>query len=162
MQDDAIEIAGYSIENVLISPVLSPIETRFRKWFKLDYIYIQPGFIQNLFHMYYNTDSGEDAINQQSGVSTGVLLSNLSLSFGKNIYDNTFIHYKGIIQEITDLRSEKLKLSHTLRLTFDLPGKYQFSYSYIIDQEEELKSHEVKLEKSFKFSFNGVNSIFDK
>ncbi len=162
MQDDAIEIAGYSIENVLISPVLSPIETRFRKWFKLDYIYIQPGFIQNLFHMYYNNDTAEEEINQQSGVSTGVLLSNLSLSFGKNIYDNTFVHYKGIIQEITDLRSERLKLSHTLRLTFDLPGKYQFSYSYIIDEEDELKSHEVKLEKSFKFSFNGVNTIFDK
>ena len=162
MQDDAIEIAGYSIENVLISPVLSPVETRLRKFFKLDYIYIQPGFIQNLFHMYYNNDSGDEAINQQSGVSTGVLLSNLSLSFGKNIYDNTFIHYKGIIQEITDLRSEKLKLSHTLRLTFDLPGKYQFSYSYIIDEEEEMRSHEVKLEKSFKFSLNGANSIFDK
>ena len=60
LQDPVVELAGLSISNAFIDPIISPIENKIRQLFRLDYFFLQTDIIQNIFARYYNDKNPTD------------------------------------------------------------------------------------------------------
>ncbi|MCD4827826.1 MAG: hypothetical protein K8R90_00140 [Candidatus Cloacimonetes bacterium] len=156
LQDEALDMAGVEIENVLFDPLISPLENRVRHLLRLDSFTMRPSVVRNLFNEYTGSDDpaaheidGGDAELLQTGA--GLLLNNLSINCGKYVVRNVYIDYELLVQETTDIETMDLKLNHTMSLRYDLPWRLQLSYKYIIDTEAEETNHEIWLERGFRF-----------
>jgi hypothetical protein len=159
LQDEAMQVIGTSVSTTYISQWLSPVENSIRKFLRLDNFSITTGFIQNLY-LQYRTKSSESASfsnpnNLNSDImqfSSSVLLNNLSLSMGKYLGKGMFLDYQVQMQETTDLaKKTKLVFYHNTSLRYNLPWKLRLSYTYSIKPLRESNSHEIMIQRSFRF-----------
>ena len=158
LQDPFIELAGLSISNIFIDPIISPIENKIRQLFRLDYFFLQTDIIQNIFARYYNdknlTDDlilteGQEKISE-SGYD--MFLNNLTIGMGKYISGNLFLDYIAHFQRPEGLAvSSEMGVYHNLSLRYDLPYKFKLALRYHILPFEEQNSYEIMLERSFRF-----------
>ncbi len=159
LQDEAMQVIGTSVSTTYISQWLSPVENTVRKFLRLDSFSINTGFIQNLY-VQYGTNNQErasfsDPKNLNSDImqfSSSVFLNNLSLSMGKYLGKGLFLDYQVQMQETTDLaRKTKLVFYHDTTLRYSLPWKLRLSYTYSIKPLREPNSHEIMIQRSFRF-----------
>ena len=158
LQDPFIELAGLSISNVFIDPIISPIENRIRQLFRLDYFFLQTDIIQNIFARYYNDKNPADDLiltEEQEKISRSgydMFLNNLTIGMGKYISGNLFLDYIAHFQRPEGLAvSSEMGVYHNLSLRYDLPYKFKLALRYHILPFEEQNSYEIMLERSFRF-----------
>ncbi len=159
LQDEALSLLSRNLDSSLITPFLSPVESFIRRKLKLDGFSIGAGFIQNLYTQ-YSTDPNQLAdytdmkhfTNDIAQFSSAILLNNLSLSMSKYLGRSLFLDYKLELQEATDLQNKtKLMISHETSMRYMLPKRYRLAYTFkYLPQEKEL-SHEIMLQRSFRF-----------
>jgi len=125
----------------------------------LDNFTINTGFVQNLF-VEFGSNNGQrttfsDSQNLNADIlqfSSAVLLNNLSVSMGKYLASRVFLDYEIHLQETTDLaKKTKLDLYHNASVRFNLPWRLKFVYTFSIRPVHEANSHEVMLQRSFRF-----------
>ncbi|NQV18178.1 MAG: hypothetical protein HQ534_06520 [Armatimonadetes bacterium] len=158
LQDPFIELAGLSISNAFIDPIISPIENKIRQLFRLDYFYLQTDIIQNIFARYYNDINPTDDLilaEKQEKISESgydMFLNNLTVGMGKYISGNLFLDYIAHFQRPEGLAvSSEMGVYHNLSLRYDLPYKFKLALRYHILPFEEQNSYEIMLERSFRF-----------
>lgn len=154
LQDEALQLVGVSLGSAFLDPYLSPVESKIRKWMKLDNFSLNPGFIQNLFNE-YKSDSHSKFKTEDKDVasfSSSILLNNLSINMGKYINNKLYLGYDGLFQEENDLfRNNRLLMYNNLSLRYDLPYKFKLMYEYQIIPHNKKDAHEIRLMRSFKF-----------
>jgi len=159
LQDEAMQLISTSVSTTYVSQFLSPIENRIRRFLKLDSFSITTGFVQNLFVEFATDNNGRANFNDPSNInadilqfSSSILLNNLSITMGKYIASKIFLDYEIHLQETTDLaRKTKLDLYHNASIRLSLPYKFRFVYTFSIRPVRESNSHEVMLQRSFRF-----------
>jgi hypothetical protein len=159
LKDEALQLVGSNLNSSLLGQMLNPLENQVRRFLRLDSFTISTGFIQNLF-MEYGTSNQQkasfsDANNLNADIlqfSSSVFLNNLSLSMGKYLGRSMFLDYQIQLQETTDLQAKTaLVLYHNTTLRVYLPWKLKLNYTFSIRPEREKNTHEVMLQRSFRF-----------
>ena len=155
LQDEVIQIAGLGIETALLDPLISPLENRIRKLLRVDYLYLQTELVRNIFTRYTadkNTTVPEEEQETTELTDAELFLDNLSVHVGKYVTRNLMWDYKMHLQKPFDLAvATEMGVYHDLSLRYDLPYKFQVGYKYSILPFDEENTHEVSLEKSFRF-----------
>jgi hypothetical protein len=159
LQDEAMQLISTSVSTTYVSQFLTPIENRIRRFLKLDSFSISTGFVQNLFVEFTSRDETNAAFSDAGNLnadimqfSSAVFLNNLSLSMGKYLGRKVFLDYEIQLQETTDLdKKTKLDLYHNASIRYNLPWKLRFSYTFSIRPSREANSHEIMLQRSFRF-----------
>ncbi len=156
LQDEAIQIAGVGLESAIIDPLISPVENWTRKVLHVDYFHLQVDLIQNLFASYSSENKEEYYYTQESNqiaqFSSDLFLNNLAVSIGKYVTRTFFIDYELRVERPKDLAVETdTGVYHEFLLRYDLPLKFKISYRYDILPFEEKNTHEIMLERSFRF-----------
>lgn len=159
LKDEALQLVGSNLNSSLLGQMLNPLENQVRRFLRLDSFTISTGFIQNLF-MEYGTSNQQkasfsDANNLNADIlqfSSSVFLNNLSLSMGKYLGRSMFLDYQIQLQETTDLQAKTaLVLYHNTTLRVYLPWNLKLNYTFSIRPEREKNTHEVMLQRSFRF-----------
>ena len=159
LQDEAMQLISTSVSTTYVSQFLSPIENSIRRFLRLDSFSITTGFVQNLFVEFVSGNGERDVFSGGSNVnadilqfSSSILLNNLSLTIGKYLGSSVFLDYEINLQETTDLAQKtKLDLYHNASLRFNLPWRLRFVYTFSIRPAKETNTHEVMLQRSFRF-----------
>ncbi len=159
LQDEALSLISENLNTSLLSPILYPLENNVRRWLRLDDFSIRAGFIQNLFTE-YSTDPNHLAnyadmgqfVGNISQFSSSILLNNLSLYMSKYLGRKFFLDYTLTLQEATNLENHKeIFVYHNTSLRWYLPQQFRLAYSFKYEPREKQISHELMLQKSFKF-----------
>ena len=156
LQDEVIQIAGLGLESAVLDPLISPVENWLRQAFRLDYFHLQTDLIQNLFASYSSENKSEYYYTEESNdvirLTSEVFLNNLSVSMGKYVTRKLFVDYETRFEKpeetITDIN---MGIYHALTLRYDLPLKLRISYSYNILPFDEINTHQIMLQRSFRF-----------
>ncbi len=156
LQDEVIQIAGLGLESAVLDPLISPVENWLRQAFRLDYFHLQTDLIQNLFASYSSENKSEYYYTEESSnvirLTSEVFLNNLSVSMGKYVTRKLFIDYETRFEKpeetITDVN---MGIYHAFTLRYDLPLKLKISYSYNILPFDEINTHQIMLQRSFRF-----------
>ncbi len=155
LQNETVLMLGSNMDNSVFNDFLKPLELFIRRRIYLDYFYIRPGFIKNMFNEYIVSDIGDqeekvyESELEQFGSS--ILLNNLSVNFGREVYKRLFFNYTGLFQEATNLQNQSKMVYYQ-----DLEFKYNFkfgtkvSYKYKLRPSDE-NSHEIMLYHSLNF-----------
>ncbi|MCD4796401.1 MAG: hypothetical protein K8R49_04430 [Candidatus Cloacimonetes bacterium] len=156
LQDEAIQIAGVGLKSAIIDPLISPVENWTRKVLHVDYFHLQVDLIQNLFASYSSENKEEYYYTQESNqiaqFSSDLFLNNLAVSIGKYVTRSFFIDYELRVERPGDLAVETATgVYQEFLLRYDLPLKFKISYRYDILPFEEENTHEIMLERSFRF-----------
>lgn len=159
LQDEAMQLISTSVSTTYISQFLSPLENRIRRFLKLDSFSITTGFVQNLFVEFTSDENNLGAFSNSDNLnadilqfSSSILLNNLSLSMGKYIGSKLFLDYEIHLQETTDLaQKSKLDMYHNASIRYNLPWRLRLSYTFSLRPAQEANSHEVMLQRSFRF-----------
>jgi len=157
LQDEIIQLAGIEIGTVLFNPLIYPLENRIRQWLDLDYFQIQTEIIQNFFSRYYTDENSSDILIDETGndyveKDYYMFLNNLTIRMGKYISNDLFLDYKAQFQKPEDLAvGSDMGIYHYFALRYDLPYKFKISYKYNLLPFDEENSHEILLERSFRF-----------
>jgi len=159
LQDEALSLISGNLDSSLLTPILSPVENFIRRKLKLDGFTISAGFIQNLYTQ-YSTDPNllADYTNMDhfssdiAQFSSSILLNNLSVSMSKYLGRKLFLDYKLDLQEATDLQKKtKLMISHETSVRYMMPKRYRLGYTFKYMPQETGISHEIMLQRSFRF-----------
>jgi hypothetical protein len=159
LQDEALNLISGNLDSSLLTPILSPFENFIRRKLKLDGFTISAGFIQNLYTQ-YSTDPNlladytdmKHFTNDIAQFSSSILLNNLSLSMSKYLGRKLFLDYRLDLQEATDLQKRtKLMISHETSVRYMLPKRYRLAYTFKYLPQENGMSHEIMLQRSFRF-----------
>lgn len=159
LQDEALGMIGGNLNSAFLTPFFYPAENWIRRTLKLDSFSIYVGFIQNLFTEYSANPTRfadmadmSDLSSDISQFSSSILLNNLTISMSKYIGYRMFLDYKLTLQEATDLQQKtKILVSHDSTLRMNLPRQYRLGYTLNYSPEEDGFSHEILLQKSFRF-----------
>jgi len=157
LQDKMIQMAGLGLENTFIEPFLYPLESKIRNLFKLDVFQLQTRFVQNFFNRYYYENNQDELLTENNfkrvtNFGSEMFLNNLSLRMSKYISKDFFLDYEVCFQKPTDLAlTSKVGVYQNISLRYDLPHNFKLIYKYKIMPFHEKSSHEIMLEKSFRF-----------
>ncbi|MCB5235106.1 MAG: hypothetical protein LHW60_07705 [Candidatus Cloacimonetes bacterium] len=159
LQDEALGLIGGNLDSTVFSPFIFPIENWFRRTLKLDGFSINAGFITNIFAEYSagspdgsKKNDIEHITSDISQFSSSILLNNLSVSMSKYVAYRTFADYTLSLQEATDLQNKtKILVSHDATLRVVLPKKYRLGYTIKYSPKDTGLTHEVMLQKSWRF-----------
>jgi len=84
--------------------------------------------------------------------SSTILLNNLSISASKYLGRKLFLDYTLSLQEATDLQQRtRILVSHDTSLRLFLPQQFKLGYTFKYEPQDERLSHELMLERSFRF-----------
>jgi hypothetical protein len=159
LQDEALGLIGGNLNSTVLTPFFYPVENWIRRTLKLDGFSINAGFIQNIFSEYSSNPSGladmADLSNLSSDItqfSSSILLNNLSVSLSKYVGYRMFVDYEFGLQEATDLQQKtRILVSHDTSLRLVLPRQYRLGYTLNYRPEEQELTHELMLQKSWRF-----------
>jgi hypothetical protein len=159
LQDEAMQLVSTSVNTTYVSQFLNPIENKIRTLLKLDSFSITTGFVQNLFVEFASQKEPGTSNTQQNNLnadilqfSSSVFLNNLSISLGKYLGNDVLLDYEIRLQETTDLaKKTKLDLYQNASLRLNLPWELRLSYTFGIRPARESNSHELMLQRSFRF-----------
>ncbi|MCF7858651.1 MAG: hypothetical protein K9N07_04925 [Candidatus Cloacimonetes bacterium] len=156
LQDEVIQIAGMGLESAVMDPLLSPVENWIRRVTRLDYFHLQTGFVQNLFYSYSSYNNAEYEIPEDATeydrFSSTLLLNNLSVSMGRYLTRDLFLDYETRIERSQEMAfKSEMGIFHDISLRYQLPYKFRISYKYSILPFAVTNTHEIMLERSFKF-----------
>ncbi|MBN2830103.1 MAG: hypothetical protein JXR56_07275, partial [Candidatus Cloacimonetes bacterium] len=157
-KDEALKMLEGNLNSYYLNPILYPVENNIRKMLKLDFLYIDFGFLQNVYSNYVINQS--DAIKREESqiveFSSSILLDNLKINAGKYLTRNIYLDYTALFQETTDLEKKtKMIVDHNATFRVSLPYRFKISYSFALKPDDpEMYSHEVMLQRSFRFDFN--------
>jgi hypothetical protein len=158
LQDEVVQIAGLGVSNAIIDPLISPIENKIRQWLRLDYFYLQTDVIQNIFQRYSSPNVSEEAYVVEAKPSSitrsgyEMFMDNFSVGLGKYISDDIFLDYQAQFQKPEGLAvTSKMGIYHHFTLRYDLPYKFKLAYKYNILPFDDENTHEIQLQRSFRF-----------
>jgi hypothetical protein len=158
LQEEVVQLAGLGISNAIIDPLISPIENKIRQWLRLDYFYMQTDIIQNIFQRYYSPSIDEEAYVLEAKPSSvtrsgyEMFMDNFSIGLGKYISDDVFLDYQAQFQRPEGLAlTSDMGVYHHFTVRYDLPYKFKLAYKYNILPFNEKNTHEVQLQRSFRF-----------
>ena len=156
LQDEVIQIAGLGLESAVLDPLISPVENWVRQLFRLDYFHLQTDLIQNLFASYSSENKSEyyftEESNEVARLSSELFLNNLSISMGKYLTRKLFLDYETRFENPQETAIEtEMGIFHEFSLRYALPLRFKISYRYNILPFDEENTHEVMLERSFRF-----------
>ncbi len=153
LQDEALNLISENLNTSLLSPLLYPLENNIRRWLGLDDFSIRAGFFQNLFTEY--TSDPNQLANYAGNISqfsSSILLNNLSIYMSKYLGRKFFLDYTLGLQEASDLQNRtEIVVSHEASLRWYLPEQFRLAYTFKYVPWEEQVSHELMLQRSFKF-----------
>jgi hypothetical protein len=87
-----------------------------------------------------------------SQFSSSILLNNLSIYMSKYLGRKFFLDYTLTLQEATNLQNRtEIVVSHDTSLRWYLPQQLRLSYTFQYEPSEAQMSHELMLQRSFKF-----------
>ncbi len=159
LQDEALSLISENLNTSILSPILYPLENNLRRWLRLDDFSIRAGFIQNLFTE-YSTDPNQLAyyadmdqfMGNVSQFSSSILLNNLSIYMSKYLGRRFFLDYTLTLQEATDLQNRtEIVVSHDTSLRWYMPYQFRLAYTFKFEPTTDNLSHELMLQRSFKF-----------
>ncbi len=160
LQDETILMLGSNVDNTFFSGVLRPVETFFRRRLKLDYFYIEPGFVKNMVNNYVlnnqnnqiQSDLSQDVSESElAQFSSSILLNNLTVNFGRPIYKRLYFNYEGFFQETTNLnRKSKITYDQDFQIRTNIDFKTKMSYTFKYRPSSK-NSHEIMLFHSISF-----------
>jgi len=160
LQDEAMQLIGTSVSTAYFGLVLNPVENAVRKLLHLDTFTINSGFIQNLFMQYGSTQSQDKVVfsdfsNLNTDIqrfSSSILLNNLALDMGKYVTKDIFVDYQLQLQETTNIAKKTgIAFYHNASVRTNLPWQLRLIYTFSLRPEGEKNSHEVMLQRSFRF-----------
>lgn len=159
LQDEALNLISGNLDSSIVTPFLSPLENAARRYLKLDNFSINAGFIQNLYTQ-YSTNPNQLAENTDmkqfttdiAQFSSSILLNNLSISASKYLGRRLFLDYTLDLQEATDVQKKtKLMISHETSIRLMLPKQYRLGYTFAYLPQDKEFTHEIMLQRSFRF-----------
>ncbi len=157
-QDEALNLLDGNLNSYYLDPILYPFENYVRKFLRLDFLYVDFGFLQNVYFNYIINEENEIKREESQLVefSSAILLDNLKINAGKYLTRNVYFDYTALFQETTDLETEtNILINHDATFRLSLPQKFKVSYSFGIEPDkDEMYSHEVMLQRTFRFDFN--------
>lgn len=159
LQDEAINLIGGNLNSSVLTPFFYPVENWIRRALKLDSFSINAGFIQNLFTEYSSDPSQlAELANMQNFTSdiyqfsSSILLNNLSISMSKYLGYRFYVDNEFMLQEATDLQNKtRIVVSNDASLRVILPRQYRLGYTLHYSPKEQGITHEVMLQKSWRF-----------
>lgn len=159
LQDEALSLISDNLNASLLSPMFYPLENQIRRFLRLDSFSINAGFIQNLFTQYSNDPNNlaeyvdmQHLMDDITQFSSTILLNNLSISASKYLGRKLFLDYSLTLQEATDLQQRtRILVSHDTSLRMFLPQQFKLGYTFKYEPQDERLSHELMLERSFRF-----------
>ena len=156
LQDEVIQIAGLGLESAVLDPLISPVENWLRQAFRLDYFHLQTDLIQNLFASYSSENKSEYYYTEESNdvirLTSEIFLNNLSVSMGKYVTRKLFVDYETRFEKPEEIITDaNMGIYHAFTLRYDLPLKLKISYSYNILPFDEINTHQIMLQRSFRF-----------
>jgi len=139
-QSEIINLASDQLGKMLISPVISPIESTFRRWLGLDYFRLQTDWVENFARSsgissteeeYFFMDPDQSQIVRYGLLGRDVLLDNLSVDMGKYITPNWYVNYAATVQKALTLdQTVDYGLEHQITFRYDLPWHLRVIYMY--------------------------------
>jgi len=156
LQDEVIQIAGLGLESAVLDPLISPVENWLRQAFRFDYFHLQTDLIQNLFASYSSENKSEYYYTEESNdvirLTSEVFLNNLSVSMGKYVTRKLFVDYETRFEKPEEIITDtNMGIYHAFTLRYDLPLRLKISYSYNILPFDETNTHQIMLQRSFRF-----------
>lgn len=155
LQDEVIQIAGFSIESAVVDPLISPVENWIRQALNLDFFHLQTNLIQNIFSRYSSDETDyylDEEGKKQANSTSELFLNNLSVGMGKYISRKLFLDYQARFEKPQELAlTSSMGIYHDIALRYELPLKFRIVYKFRILPFDEENSHEISLEKSFRF-----------
>ena len=156
LQDEVIQIAGLGLESAVLDPLISPVENWLRQAFRLDYFHLQTDLIQNLFASYSSENKSEYYYTEESNnvirLTSEIFLNNLSVSMGKYVTRKLFVDYETRFEKPEEMVTDtNMGIYHAFTLRYDLPLRLKISYSYNILPFDEINTHQIMLQRSFRF-----------
>lgn len=155
LQDEFVQLAGLGIQSAFLDPLISPVENWIRQFFKLDYFYLHMDVIQNIVAQYYPEGSEhiyEEHQYTQTEFGPHTFLNNLTMRMGKYIMRDLFIDYEAQFQKPREIAiKEDLGVFHNIAVRYNLPYRFRLSYNFKLMPFGEPNTHEIMLERSFRF-----------
>jgi hypothetical protein len=158
LQDEVVQFAGLGLESAILDPLIYPLENQIRRLLRLDMFHVQTGIIRNFFNRYYFEREEEknyllrEELDNITEFGSEMFLNNLTITMGKYVTRKLFFMYETKFEKPTDVAiTSKLGINHSFSLRYDLPKRYKLAYRYKIFPFDEKDSHEIALERSFRF-----------
>lgn len=158
IQDEVVQLAGLGLESAILDPLIYPLENQIRRLFRLDMFHVQTGIIKNFFNRYYFEREEEknfllkEELDNITEFGSEMFLNNLTITIGKYLSQKLFLMYETKFEKPTDVAiTSKLGINHSFTLRYDLPKRYKVAYRYKIFPFDERDSHEIALERAFRF-----------
>lgn len=155
LQDEFVQLAGLGIQSAFLDPLISPVENWIRQSFKLDYFYLHMDVIQNIVAQYYPEGTEhiyEEHQYTQTEFGPHTFLNNLTMRMGKYIMRDLFIDYEAQFQKPREIAiREDLGVFHNIAIRYNLPYRFRLSYHFKVMPFSEPNTHEIMLERSFRF-----------
>ncbi len=157
-QDEALNLLDGNLNSYYLDPFLYPVENYVRKFLKLDFLYVDFGFLQNVYSNYIINEKDELKREESQLVefSSSILLDNLKINAGKYLTRNIYFDYTALFQETTDLETKtNMLVNHNATFRFNLPERFKVSYTFGVEPDkDEMYSHEIMLQRTIRFDFN--------
>jgi len=161
-KDEVINLATDELRNLLISPVLSPVEGAVRKFLGLDFFRLKTGLMKNLIrksgivtdteNFFDEKNADESDINKIGYWGRDVILDDLSVDMGKYITSDWYVNYEAKIQRGLNLANEvDYGLQHKVTFRYDLPWNLRILYMYRYSPLEHENIQKITLEAFVNF-----------
>ncbi len=148
-QNPAIDAIGFGTENLILRPLIRPVEKSLEKTFGLDYVRFSSMFAKNLLE--FNLNNNLRVNNRLS------LLKSTRLVVGKYIVDNVFFQYTGQVESGIDYRYKDINvgLHHRMGLEYQINPRLllelEYDYDSLIWQRENRDDKRIVLRHWFPF-----------
>ena len=172
-QEEILRLLGYSVydiaskaptvfgmraQNMLLRPIVKPIERKIRDFFGLDELTLKPSFARNLTEYFFESSFNMGAskrLGEKIFYRPSLLFQSSSLVLGKYISNEFYFSYEGqLVTGFVREEKEKLGLSHLFGLEYRLaPGvMLEMQYDYQFDRYQNKKDKRLWIRQYFILS----------
>ena len=160
-REGAIKIASDELGNLLVGPLLMPVESTIRQFLGLDFFRLKTGFMGNIMRKSGLIISEEDftpepehesQLDKISELSKDIILENLSVTMGKYITPNWYVNYEALLQkELTSSQAIKIGVQHEITFRYELPYNFDIKYMYRFSPIKKEEIQRISLESAINF-----------
>lgn len=127
LSSKAFDAIGFSTENIILRPLIRPMERKIEQLFGLDYVRFSSRFTKNLIQ--FNLDNNPQLNSRLA------LLRSTRLILGKYLLDRIFLQYTGQVEAGIDYRyqDKNIGLHHTFGLEYRVNPQLLLELMYDYD-----------------------------
>jgi|GEM_PF-1198669 len=159
-REQVINLAGDELSDLILNPLISPVEGAVRQFLGLDFVRVRPGIMRNIIETSGIVETDEYIFDREfesdleliGELSRDILLENLTIDLGKYITPDWYLNYEALIKkEMTALNEVSIGIQHEFSLTWDLPYNFRFKYKYRFNPALREDNQGISLETVFHF-----------